>query len=228
MLRLWDIESGKLVREYEGHGDAIMAVAFMPDGRHALSGGANRNHFEVGNDKDIWVRDLETGDVVARWHGHEGIIDALAVSPDGRLALSSASDRTARLWDVGTGSELKRFPGQTELDLHAIFTRDGQSAIVASAGHLIRIFEVESGRERLVLRGHSGKVDSFAASPDGRLLISGSWPERAFRIWDLERGEALGTVALDANPQLGGFTPDGQRVFWSFSDRTIREYAVVR
>jgi S1-C subfamily serine protease len=231
ILRLWDIENGKVLNQYRGHGDWIFAIAFTPDGRRAISAGGGRiaraggnAQFHSGYDRDIWVRDLETGKVVARWHGHDGIIDALCISHDGRFALSSSSDKTARLWEVESGRELKSFPGQQELDLHATFSPDGNSAIVASSASLIRVFEVPGGRERLLLRGHTQTVDSFAVSPDSRVLISGSYSERMFRIWDLRSGQPLGTMSLDGNPVLGGFTPDGRRVFWGFSN-DIREYA---
>jgi WD40 repeat protein/S1-C subfamily serine protease len=223
VLRLWDIENGKLLREFEGHGDWILAVAFTADGRRALSAGGCREGFQPGTEKEIWVRDLDTGKVVGRWQGHDGIIGSLAVSPDGRFALSSSCDKTARLWDVETGRELKRFPGQTELGLHAIFSPDGQSAIVTSAAHLIRVFDLPGGRERLVLRGHVDKVDSLAASPDGRMLVSASWREQSFRIWDLKSGQPLGNWLLHANPQRGAFAPDG-RLFWCFSDGSLGEY----
>jgi WD40 repeat protein len=226
VLRLWDLVQGQLLREYRGHADAIYAIAFTPDGRRCLSAGGGRPGFRPGTDRAIWVRDLENGRVIARWTGHTGIIDALAISLDGRLALSSSSDQTARLWDIATGAELRRFPGQPELDLHAIFSPDGRRAIVTSAGHLIRIFDVENGRELFQLRGHGAKVDSLATSPDGRILVSGSFHERMFRIWDMADGRSLGQIALEGNPQLGTFTPDGRRIFWSFSDKTVREFAL--
>ncbi|MGO9601597.1 MAG: WD40 repeat domain-containing protein [Isosphaeraceae bacterium] len=226
ILRLWDIDDGRLIREFYGHGDCIFAISFTPDGRRCLSAGGGGLYFATGNDHSIWFRDLEDGRVLARWAGHTGVIDALAVSPDCKLALSSSSDQTARLWDIAKGRELRRFPGQPELALHAIFSPDGRRAIVTSAGHLIRVFNVESGQELLQLRGHNQKVDSLATTMDGRILASGSWPERTFRFWDLTDGRPLGQIALDANPQLGTFTPDGRRVIWSFSDKTVREFAV--
>jgi WD40 repeat protein len=38
---LWDVRTGKGLRRFEGHSGAVLAVAFSPDGRHALSGGAD-------------------------------------------------------------------------------------------------------------------------------------------------------------------------------------------
>jgi WD40 repeat protein len=49
-------------------------------------------------DRTVRVWDLKDGTEVKRLEGHTGVIDALAVSPDGRYALSGSSDRTVRLW----------------------------------------------------------------------------------------------------------------------------------
>ena len=160
------------------------------------------------------------------WSGHTGTIDALAVSSDGKVVLSSANDESAKLWDMNTRRELNRFGGQKEFDLHAIFTPDGRRAIITSTWNLIRVYDVATGNELFHCRGHKQKVDSLATSPDGKVLASGSWPERMLRFWDLSDGHSLGQIELDANPQLGTFTPDGRRVVWTFSDHTVREFAV--
>jgi WD40 repeat protein len=226
MLRLWDIQSGELLCEYEGNRDGIYAVAFTPDGRRALSTG---DAHQVQNGwitlKEIWVRELDTGKVVARWEANvDGIIKGLAVTADGRLAISSSSDGSL-VWDVGMGKLVRSF-GVSRPSADAILSPDSRSAIVASIDHLIRVYDVASGSELQVLRGHTDKADSLAVSPDGWILISGSGPERAFRAWDLRNGRLLSTTPLDGIPRRGGFLPDGRRVFWSFADRTLREYAV--
>jgi WD40 repeat protein len=154
-------------------------------------------------------------------------VDALAVSPDGSLALSSSADGGARLWEVASGRALRQFAGQTQLDLHAVFAPDGRSALATSDGNLVRIFEIPSGLEVRQLRGHTGKVDSLAVSPDGKLLVSGSWPERTLRIWNLANGDPLGVYPLPpsnpqrSNPQIGAFLPDGAHVVWPCEDGTI-------
>ena len=72
ILRLWDVGEGRLIREYPGHSDNIFAVAFTPDGRLGLSAGGGGPRGSAG-DNSIWIRDLESGQVVAAlvrayWH----------------------------------------------------------------------------------------------------------------------------------------------------------------
>ena len=43
--------------------------------------------------------------------GHRGPVTSVAFNSDGKLALSGGEDKTARLWDVATGKELRRFAG---------------------------------------------------------------------------------------------------------------------
>ena len=41
MVRLWDVDSGKLVRDYEGHTEEVSALAFSPDGKLLVSAGVD-------------------------------------------------------------------------------------------------------------------------------------------------------------------------------------------
>ena len=59
-LKLWDLESGAVLRTFEGHGDRVTAVALLPDGRRALSGSAD-------NTLKLW--DLESGAAPAHLRG---------------------------------------------------------------------------------------------------------------------------------------------------------------
>ena len=82
-LRLWDLATGQEIRRLEGHMAPVFSVAFTPDGRSGLSGG-------------LIVRYLMGFGKRQRnpsFLGHEGVIWALAVSPDGEppfLGLTTA------------------------------------------------------------------------------------------------------------------------------------------
>jgi RNA polymerase sigma factor (sigma-70 family) len=82
------------VRRLEGHTDGVMAVAFSPDGKRVLSGGA------CYGDGDPTVRlwDVATGKELLCLTGHTLGVYGVAFLPDGNLAASGSLDKTVRLW----------------------------------------------------------------------------------------------------------------------------------
>src|SRR5207237_5244497 len=90
---------------FEGHTDGVMAVAFSPDGKRALSGGV------CYGDRDPTVRlwDVATGKELLQLEGHTEGVYGLAFLPGGKKAVSGSADGTGRHWDRETGRELKRY-----------------------------------------------------------------------------------------------------------------------
>ena len=102
-LKLWDINSGRLLRNWLGHERGAYGVAFTADGRHAVTG---------SGDYTIKLWDLDTGKEIRRFDGHSGTVYALVISDDGKRILSGSLDGTARLWDFASGNEIVMFDGQ--------------------------------------------------------------------------------------------------------------------
>ena len=92
---------GPLRQILVGHRGMVSAVAFLPDGRRALSG-------SYDNTLRLW--DLETGETLRTFEGHTSGVSAVAVLGDGR-ALSGSDDNTLRLWDLETGATLRHVAG---------------------------------------------------------------------------------------------------------------------
>ena len=91
LIKLHDAATGKLIKEFEGHAGGVHTVAYSPDGRRLLSGGA---------DKTAVVWDIESGKAVQRLQGHAEVITCAAFLPGGRQAVTSSYDKTLRLWNV--------------------------------------------------------------------------------------------------------------------------------
>src|ERR1017187_3756462 len=134
---LWDRQSGKIIRSFDGPTDIVRAVAFSPDGKWLAT--ASDDHIAK-----LW--DIATGTEVHRLTGHESTVNAVAFSPDGTLLAtgSGASDfelqmtsiidpnqdalkaeHTVRLWNVGSGTEIKRIDAPATI-LALAFSSDGR------------------------------------------------------------------------------------------------------
>jgi RNA polymerase sigma factor (sigma-70 family) len=137
-LRLWDINTGKLLRDITGPRAKVYGVAISPNGRQALSGGLE--------DNAIHVWDLETGKEIRRLLGHAKHIDWVVYSPDGRRALSCGPDQTVRLWHVETGTEQRRYFGHTDRVSCVAFSADGRYAVSGSWDNTVRLWRLPRWR----------------------------------------------------------------------------------
>jgi WD40 repeat protein/DNA-binding SARP family transcriptional activator len=154
-------------------------------------------------------------------HGHMAGLSDVAFSPDGNLLATASSDRSAKVWDAGTGQELLSLGGHADVVYKIAFSLDGKRLATASADKTAKIWDAVTGRELLTLRGHADVVRGIAFSPDGRRVATGSFDKTA-KIWDSATGEELLTLM----GHTGGvapvaFSPDGARLATgSWTDET--------
>jgi WD40 repeat protein/serine/threonine protein kinase len=128
---------------------------------------------------------------------HPGRVLAVALSPDGKLALTGGDDNTARLWDVTTGGPVGNpMPHQDPVAAVA-FSPDGKYFVTGggkpgnpnSNKPEVRLWEVATSRPLdLPPIVHAGSVLAVAFSPDGKWVLTGSADATA-QLWELVQGE---------------------------------------
>lgn len=159
--------------------ERVTGAVFSPDGRRVLT----------ASDDTVTVWEAATGQPL-RHLDHPPLVNAVAVSSDGRYAVSGGSDHLARVWDLGSGGELRRLEGHGSGINAVAFSPDGRLLLTASEDRTARIWEMGSGRELRRLDGHGGGVRAVAFSPDGRLALTASADQTA-RLWEVASGAEL-------------------------------------
>jgi cytochrome c len=167
----------------------------------------------------LWVASAH-----AQLRGHGGPVRALALSADGKTAISGSFDTWAIRWSLqsDTAQQVLRFHDGA---INAVaMLPDGR---IATGGADMRIALWKTGEQKpaSVLEGHTAPIVALAVSPDGTMLASASW-DRTARIWPLA-GSALGAAprVLEGHQQnVNGvaFAPDGGALVTVGYDATLR------
>jgi hypothetical protein len=81
----------------------------------------------------------------------------------------------------------------TSAVLSVAFSPDGKRIVSGSQDMTLKVWDSETGKEQLTLKGHSGWVHSVAFSPEGKRIVSGS-QDRTLIVWDANSGKELQTL----------------------------------
>jgi WD40 repeat protein len=247
-LKIWEIESGKLLSTFAG--DTVLAITsdgqrlICGDGRTLLigrldSGDVLQTIDDYGGrpvalsrddkvlvaagryDHSLVVWDLDTGKELRRLRGHSSHVLAVALTPDGRQALSASRDGTLKLWDLAGVERAVSNEGHEGVMAIAI-TPDGQRAVSAGWDWTLKVWDIEGGRSLRNLEGHEGGVNAVAITPDGRRAVSAS-SDRTLKVWDLDGGQVLRTLEGHLEDVIAvALTPDGQCAVSASSDHTLK------
>ena len=150
------------------------------------------------------------------FQGHKSEIYSLTFSPDGRRLVSGSGDKTARMWDLETGSCVFTLTidditiaenGPVDAGVTSVvFSPDGKFLAAGSLDTVVRIWDAETGQLLDKLKGHMDSVYSVAFSPDGRYLVSGSL-DKTLKMFDIQSlRNALAAGGRDAPVGEGGKT----------------------
>lgn len=183
---IWDTKTGECVATFNGHQDAVLAVALSNDARRVVSGSV---------DKTIRVWDTESGECLATLEGHEGPVRTVALSSDARHIVSGSWDKTIRVWDIETGNCVRIFRQPTASVNSVAVSADGK-LIVSACGSLleadekIEVWDANTGERLRAFEGHSLAVVCIGITPDGAAIVSGGH-DAQLRTWESQKSGTL-------------------------------------
>ena len=156
----------------------------------------------------------------AQLRGHGGPVRALAISADGKQAVSGSFDTSVIRWSLtrNVAEQVLRFH---DAAVNAVAWLPDGRVVTAGADGKIAIWTSGKAEPDKVLEGHAGPIASLAVSPDGKLLASASW-DRTLRLWPLPQGRSRVLEGHTQNVNGVAFAPDGKAVVSAGYDATLR------
>ena len=202
---LWEVETGKESRRFEGEVNYVMAVTLSEDGQR----------IEIKKeDKSLFNWDLTSGQASLKKAGTgKGLPPDYTKSPvvasaDGRFVLQGR-EKAAVLIDAKTTQEIRALVGHTDLILTATFSPDSRFVATGSFDSTTRLWDTSTGAEIKTFNGHVAPVLSIAFTSDGQRLITGS-TDGTVRFWDIASGRELCRAIVFVNGDWAVMDPSGR------------------
>jgi WD40 repeat protein len=147
---------------------------------------------------------------------------AVAVNPDGTLLAFGCDNNTVYLWDIASGTELKRFSGMSDQSINSLaFSPDGELLAAGSGDQSIYVWRIASGNRIKQLKKHTDDVMAIAFNPSGNHLASAAVDGSVY-LWDLRMNEVILVLpGHSASINTVAFSPDGQYLATGSSDTTV-------
>ena len=244
---LWDIQSAREIRTFQGHSDMIRSVGFSRDGKYLATG---------SEDKTVKVWDVSTGRKIVYFKDSLHAVRAVGLSPDGKYAVTGNEYGTVRFYNISTGRiiwasgrgdnkvyfvrfspdgshlavstkkvlqiwNVKKGKMIQTIDTHSsvsvAFSPNGR-LIAVGDGRSAMLYHIASGREIRSFIGHTGAIRSVAFSSHGSYLVTASQDKTA-KVWEVSTGRVLRNLTgHSADVNSAKFSPDGRYIATGSSD----------
>jgi len=228
-VQLWDVETGKEIRQLKGPPNGVAAVHFAPDGQSVAT---------RGYDRATTVLEVETGKQLAQIKGKEpqGAVrfiaggqvtgsEGLAFSHDGKIIataeLEFGMQKTTislKLSDAKTGKEIRHIDASQGGVTSIAFSPDGKMLAYGS-GNTIHIRDGEGVKEIRTIE-NKNPVAGLAFASDSKTLVA-KGRDQVIRLYETDTGKSVHELGQATAPAGGN---QGFRLL-GFGQPEVRDFA---
>lgn len=216
-LLVWEHQSESNILKQSSHLDTMTALSFSPDSSRIITG---------ADDGLLKIWDIHSGFHIATFTEHSSAVTGSAYSRRGNVLFTSSLDGSIRAWDMLRYRNFRTFTAPQRLSFSCLAI-DPAAEVVCAGSHDsfdVHLWSVQTGALLDQLSGHEGPISTLAFTPDGSMLVSGSW-DRTIRTWNVfDRSQSSETLQLTSDllcvavrpdsAQIAASTLDGQLTFW--------------
>ena len=222
-LILWDVNTGKKIKEFDEVSGSARTLVFSPDGRCL---GLSCTAYPEYDTIELWDEEKRAS------FTHSGLVDTVAMSPDGMCLATGGRDKTVKLWHVETQRCFQTLSGHIGRILSLAFSPDGTFLVSGSGDNwekrthadgttfffsdgdspvdrTAKVWEVATG-ENIATLESSGMVRGIAFSPDGKCLATGA-NNKTVTLWCTKTWQPMATLDTVSFESFA-FSPDGSRL----------------
>ena len=212
----WDINTGETKQLMRGKGQKLWTVGFSKDGKTIAWGRKYKkyNLFEWGPlEQSFQIKssykdfDITMGDIVQSNSNYQTGIQSV-----GPWTIKTKTGKIHKVLQILKNGQVHHEIDRGNLDIYQSYaltmTPDGQTVISGEGTGSIFSYDPETGKELHEFIGHTGCIWGVAASPDSRLLVSGS-DDQTVRLWEIATGKLLLTTFSSSDGEWVAWTPEG-------------------
>jgi WD40 repeat protein len=164
-VTVWELETGRCVCEHRLSPHYLTALVAIPGTRRVIVG----VHHE--DDQSPLVLDLEDGRCLHQLRGHIDGAVSIAVTSDGRTAVTGSEDRSLRVWDLATGTSIRTLTGHRGRPESVAVTPAGRHVVSCADDRTVKVWDIQMGR--CVATFTSDRpLRRVAVAPDGRTIVA--------------------------------------------------------
>ena len=219
LVKCWDLEYNKIIRNYHGHLSAVFAAAVHPTLDLLITG---------GRDSVARVWDMRTKHQIHVLGGHGGAVSSILTNAVDPQVITGSHDTTVKLWDIAAGKSMGTLT-QHKKAVRGMCASKNEMSFATAAADNIKKWQIRDGKFLKNMSGHNAVLNCVACNDDG-VLVSGA-DNGSISFWDYGTGHCFqqsqtivqpGSLDAEAGIFASAFDLSGSRLITCEADKSIK------